>query len=66
MYGMHYVPVRLARIDVATRKLEEIRSIKEFQTTGTIGNGVSWTPDGEPVVLADRSTQEIYRLDVEW
>jgi uncharacterized repeat protein (TIGR01451 family) len=66
VYGMLYAPQRLARIDVATRKLEEIRSIKEFGLAGNISAGVSWTPDGEPVVLADRSTFEIYRLDVEW
>ena len=66
VYLMAYAPVRLARIEVATRKLEEIRSIKEFGLAGTMAAGVSWTPDGEPVVLADRSTQEIYRLDVEW
>jgi DNA-binding winged helix-turn-helix (wHTH) protein/WD40 repeat protein len=66
VYLMAYAPVRLARIEVATRKLEEIRSIKEFCLAGTMAAGVSWTPDGEPVVLADRSTQEIYRLDVEW
>ena len=65
VYGMLWVPVRLARIEVATRKLEEIRSIKEFGLAGTIAPGVSWTPDGEAVVLADRSTQEVYRLDVE-
>jgi hypothetical protein len=51
---------------VATRKLEEIRSIKEFDLAGTIAPGVSWTPDGEPVVLASQSTVEIYRLDVQW
>jgi hypothetical protein len=62
---MLWVPVRLARIEVATRKLEEIRSIKEFQSAGTMGECVSWTPDGEPVVLADQSTFEIYRIDVE-
>jgi dipeptidyl aminopeptidase/acylaminoacyl peptidase len=65
VYGMLSFPVRLARIEVATRKLEEIRSIKEFGLTGTMAAGVSWTPDGEPVVLANQSIQEIYRLDVE-
>jgi len=66
VYGMRYGPTRLARIEVATRKLEEIRSIKEFDLAGTIAPGVSWTPDGEPVVLASQSTVKIYRLDVQW
>jgi dipeptidyl aminopeptidase/acylaminoacyl peptidase len=64
VYGMIYAPNRLVRIEAATGKLEEIRSIKEFRLTG-LGYPVSWTPDGEAVVLADHSTQEIYRIEVE-
>ena len=59
------VPYRLVRIEAATGKLEEIRSIKEFRLTGTIGFGVSWTPNWEAVVLADRSASGIYRIEVE-
>jgi dipeptidyl aminopeptidase/acylaminoacyl peptidase len=55
----------LARIAIATRKVEEIRAINEFRLTGTMAAGVSWTPDGEAVVLADRNTSEIYRIEVE-
>jgi Tol biopolymer transport system component/DNA-binding winged helix-turn-helix (wHTH) protein len=66
VHGMWNNPFTLVRIEVATRKLEEIRSIKEFSLAGNLSPGVSWTPDGEPVVLASQSTVEIYRLDVQW
>lgn len=65
VYGAVGNPTRLVRIGVATRKVEEIRNIKEFGLAGNLSPGVSWTPDGEPVVLADLSTTEIYRIDVE-
>lgn len=58
-------PNRLVRIEVAKRKLEGIRTIREFRLAPSFGSGVSWTPDGEPVVLADMSTSEIYRIQVE-
>jgi DNA-binding winged helix-turn-helix (wHTH) protein/dipeptidyl aminopeptidase/acylaminoacyl peptidase len=58
-------PDRLLRVEVATNKLEEIRGIEEFRLAGNIIAGVSWTPDMEPVILADHSTNEIYRIDVE-
>ncbi|MGO9011921.1 MAG: protein kinase domain-containing protein [Bryobacteraceae bacterium] len=63
VYGIILTPNRLVRIEAATGKLEEIRSIKEFRLA--IGEPVSWTPDGEAVVLADHSTSEIYRIEVE-
>ena len=52
------------RLDVATRKVEEIRTIKEFRLTPSNGWGVSWTPDGEPIVLAHLRTWDIYRIDL--
>jgi DNA-binding winged helix-turn-helix (wHTH) protein/Tol biopolymer transport system component len=65
VYGITGNPPVLARIEMATRKLEEVRAINEFRLTGTFFPGVSWTPDGEAVVLADRGASEIYRIDVE-
>jgi hypothetical protein len=53
-------------LEVATRRLEEIRSVREFRLIGNEDLSVWWTPDMEPVILADHSTQEIYRLDVDW
>jgi hypothetical protein len=65
LYGIAE-PDRLLRVEVATRKLEEIRTIKEFRLTGNEDLSVWWTPDMEPVILADQSTSEIYRIDVDW
>jgi hypothetical protein len=56
----------LIRLDVAARKVEETRTIKEFRLAGNIFPGVSWTPDEEAVVLSDLSTSEVYRIDVDW
>jgi Tol biopolymer transport system component len=54
---------RLIRIEVATGKVEEIRRITEFPTTGIIAFVPFWTPDDEPIVLKDRSTYQIYRIE---
>jgi DNA-binding winged helix-turn-helix (wHTH) protein/WD40 repeat protein len=66
VYGNRMSTFSLLRLEVATRKVEEIRRIKEFRVTGSLGWGVSWTPDGEPVVLSDLSAGEVYRMDVQW
>ena len=66
VYGIAALPDRLLRVEVATRKLEKVRSIEEFRLAGNMVAGVSWTPDMEPVILADQSTSEIYRIDVDW
>jgi Tol biopolymer transport system component len=65
VYGITGNPPVLVRIEIATRKVEEIRTINEFRLAGNIAAGVSWTPDGEAVVFADHSTSEIYRIEVE-
>lgn len=65
VYGNIIASYKLVRLDVATRKAEEIRTIKEFRLTPANGWGVSWTPDGEPIVLADLTTWDIYRIDVQ-
>ncbi len=50
-------------MEVAARKGEEIRKITEFNKTGVMSPGIFWTPDEEPVVLNDLSTQQIYLID---
>jgi eukaryotic-like serine/threonine-protein kinase len=55
----------LVRLEISTRRLEEIRNVREFRLAGTMVPGVFWTPEGEPVVLADMTTNEIYRVDLE-
>ncbi len=67
VYGFRQqLPSALVRLDVATRKAAEIRTVKEFRLTGSLGRGASWTPEGEAVVLSDLSTSEVYRIDVDW
>jgi DNA-binding winged helix-turn-helix (wHTH) protein/Tol biopolymer transport system component len=65
IYGILGPQSELVRIEVATRRVEELRTIKEFRLTGSMYPGVSWTLDWEPIVLADLSTNEIYRIEVE-
>ena len=65
VYGNWPDQNKLVRLDVATRKVEQLRKITEFRLTLVMSWGVSWTPEGEHVVLADKGTNEIYRIDVE-
>jgi Tol biopolymer transport system component len=66
VYGFRQDSNTLIRLDVATRKAEEIRTVKEFRLTGNIGAGASWTPDGEPIVLSSLSMGWVCRIDVDW
>ena len=64
LYFTESVPeARLVRIEVATGKLEEIHKLSEFPITGVRWGGAFWTPDGEPVVLKNLSTSQIYRIE---
>ena len=52
------------RIRMADRKLERVASLQDFRRA--VFAGVPWlglTPDGAPLVMRDRSTQEVYALD---
>jgi hypothetical protein len=51
------------RIEVATRKVEEIHKVTEFAREGVLFPGVSWTPDDEPIVLKDLTTSQLYCID---
>ncbi len=53
----------LVRVAVATRKVELIREVKEFNVLGLLSPGSWWTPEDELVVLKDNSTSQIYRID---
>jgi Tol biopolymer transport system component len=64
VYFTEWLPEsRLVRIEVATGKVEEVRKLMEFPTTGVLAPGASWTPDEEPVVLTDVSSSQIYRIE---
>ena len=63
LYVMEFEPPRIVRIEVATQKVEVIREIQEFNTTGVWAPNASWMPDDEPVVLRDLATTQIYRIE---
>ncbi len=54
------------RFRLSDRKLERLADLKGFRRAVT--SGFPWsgiTPDGEPILLRDLSTQEVYALDFE-
>jgi dipeptidyl aminopeptidase/acylaminoacyl peptidase len=65
VYGLFQEGNALARLEVASGMVERIRSVKEFRMAGSLYPGTSWTPEFEPIVLMDTSTNEIYRIDLE-
>jgi serine/threonine protein kinase len=54
------------RVSVAEGKIERLFSIKEVPRGFDIWESwVGLTPDGKPLLMRDKSTQEIYRLDLQ-
>jgi Tol biopolymer transport system component/tRNA A-37 threonylcarbamoyl transferase component Bud32 len=54
----------ISRIRIADRKLEPVVSLQDFHRM--LFAGVPWlglTPEGAPLLMRDRSTQEVYALD---
>ena len=54
------------RLRMADKKVERVASLKNFRRV--ISGGVPWigiTPSGEPLVMRDAGTQEVYALDFE-
>lgn len=51
------------RFRVADGKVERLVDLKDFVLTGLGGGSVSVAPDGSPVLLRDRGTQDVYALD---
>ena len=57
----------LVRIGVPDGKLEQVADFNVPE--GTLGNWGPWvgvTPDNSPLALRDRSSQDIYAIDVDW
>src|SRR5215469_962196 len=58
---------RIVRVRVPDGRIEEVVSLKGFPQLGE--PYVGWfglTPEGDPILIRDRSTQEIYALDLDW
>jgi Tol biopolymer transport system component len=51
------------RFHVPDGKVDRIVDLKGFVLTGLGGGAVSVAPDGSPLLLRDRGTQDIYALD---
>jgi len=51
------------RIRVSDGKEDQLVDLKNFVLTGLGGGSVSVAPDGSPLLLRDRGTQDIYSLD---
>jgi Tol biopolymer transport system component len=56
---------RLARVRIADRAVEPVMSLKGFPQVSDVYTGwIGLTPDDAPVLIRDRSLQEIYALDL--
>ena len=51
------------RFRVPDGKVDRVVDLKDFVLTGLGGGAVSVAPDGSPLLLRDRGTQDIYALD---
>jgi len=65
MRDNHAGSPRIVRVSIADARLEEVVSLKDLpQLVDPFTGWFGLTPDGDPVVIRDRSTQEIYALDL--
>ena len=55
----------LVRVRLKDRVLEHVLSLKGFpQLSDTLASWIGLTPDDAPLLMRDRSVQEIYALDL--
>jgi serine/threonine protein kinase/Tol biopolymer transport system component len=62
-------PPGFYRVDIATRKTEEVARIGEAQTVSCVCGDFSWygfTPNGAPLIARQAGRPEIYALDVDF
>ena len=59
-------PASLVRISVADGKVEKVLDLKGITLGGFWPDWVSLLPDDSPLLMLDKSTQEIYRLDLQF
>jgi allophanate hydrolase subunit 2 len=53
----------VVRVRIKDGKIERLVSLKDYVLTGLGGGAVSVAPDGSPLLLLDRGTQDVYALD---
>jgi hypothetical protein len=56
----------LVRISVPDGKIERVLDLTDLTLDGYWPDWVSLLPDHSPLLTLDRSTQEIYRLDLQY
>jgi DNA-binding winged helix-turn-helix (wHTH) protein/Tol biopolymer transport system component len=65
MRDIHAGSPGIVRVRIPDGKMEEVLSLKDLpQVVDMFAGWIGLTPDDEPVVIRDRSTQEIYALDL--
>jgi len=55
----------LYRVRVSDHNVERIESLKDVRRAGSLGLWSGLAPDDSPLLLSDRSTEEIYAIDVD-
>jgi Tol biopolymer transport system component len=53
----------VSRVLVRDHTTERVADLANFITTGQYGGSLALTPDGSPLLLRDRGTQDVYALD---
>jgi serine/threonine protein kinase/Tol biopolymer transport system component len=53
------------RLRMSDHKVERTVDLKDFGTTGALGNWFALAPDGSPMSLRDAGSQDVYALDWE-
>jgi Tol biopolymer transport system component/DNA-binding winged helix-turn-helix (wHTH) protein len=56
----------ICRAWIADGKVERIVNLREIKMVGNIGNWVGMTPEGDPLILESRGSNEIYAYHLEY
>jgi Tol biopolymer transport system component/DNA-binding winged helix-turn-helix (wHTH) protein len=65
MRDNHIGAPRIVRVRIGDARMEEVLSLKDLPQEADIFAGwIGLTPNNEPIVIRDRSVQEIYALDL--
>ena len=66
MRDNHAGSPRIIRVNILNARIEDVVSLKDLpQVVDIFAGWIGLTPDNEPVVIRDRSVQEIYTLDLQ-
>jgi hypothetical protein len=59
-------PAELVRISVPDGKVQRVLDLKGVTLGGLWPDWISLLPDDSPLLMLDRSTEEIYRIDLQY